>query len=232
MRRILAIVLVSMVCCVSGCGLIGHAGSETEYEKKIPAEYKLRTKKTKDVKVLVLVKEPGWLGAETNLRYYLTTEMNRRLVKKVKVAAENVVSYEQIAEFRAEHPDSSRLWPAELGKAFKVDKVLLIRISGFELGRISDTGFFKGALSGNAAVVDVATARQVWPKENKSKIIRVGFEIEQKGREAAITRLAKATAHCTTRYFYDCIKANFNVPDDQSQITDQDWGENWKFKGF
>ena len=105
MRKVIVSITVAVVCLSGGCKfgrLVGVLGTPTYYEQKIPAEYKLiPTKKDKKAgieheapeKLLVLVEQPAWVGADFNLRYYLTEAMNNYLSQTVGVAEPNVVKY-------------------------------------------------------------------------------------------------------------------------------------------
>ena len=83
-----------------------------------------------------------------------------------------------------------------------------------------------------AVLVDTATGRKVWPRVEDSKIIMVGYEVEKGDRAHALTKLAAAAAHCTTRYFYDCPKDKFKIAEDMSHISRENWGEGWDIGGF
>ena len=69
------------------------------------------------------------------------------------------------------------------------------------------------------AVYDVTKEEKLWPESEESKSIKVGFEVEQRGKEIAIKRLAAAVAHCAVRHFYDCPKNKFKIPEDRSRIN-------------
>jgi len=230
MNRVMLTATVVAILVQGGCGVVALTTTPTQYEKKIPAEYNLI--KEKGIKVLVLVKEPAWLGARANLRYYMTKQLNKSLVKKVKIAPENVVSYQKLADFRARQDNFAALWPEELGRAFEADYVLLVRIGSFVLTEIDEMGFYKGSLNAQAVLVDTSTGKKVWPSVEDSKIIMVGYEVKKSNRTQAITKLAEDAAHCTTRYFYDCRKDKFKIAGDMSHISRKKWGEDWDFGGF
>jgi hypothetical protein len=95
MRKLSVFLGLAMVFPHSGCNLAGVVpvlGTPTRYEKKIPPEYDLA--QHEDQKILVLVNQPGWLGAQANLRYYLTEAINEHLTARVKVKSAYLVGYE------------------------------------------------------------------------------------------------------------------------------------------
>ncbi len=201
---------------LNGCGIVGLLGTPTRHEKKIAAEYDLT--KQKGQKILVLVEQPGWLNAQVNLRYYLTKAIRENLMTKVEVPSEYIISYNELSEFRSNKGDFSLLSPVGVGRALGADIVLLVTIQGYQLSEVAETGYYSGFLGVQTVLFETATEEKLWPELAESKSIRVGFEVEQKGREAAVGRLVAACAHCTTRYFYNCPKGKFKIFDDRSNL--------------
>jgi len=230
MKRIVLFATLMGILVQGGCGIVALTTTPTQYEKKVAAEINLI--KQEGVKVLVLVKEPAWLGARANLRYYMTEQINKSLVKQVKIDPDNIIRYQKLADFRAKQENFAGLWPEELGRAFDSDYVLIVRIDSFVLTEIDETGLYKGSLNAQAVLVDVETGKKVWPDIEDSKVIRVGYDVEKGDRAQAITRLAAAAAHCTTRYFYDCPKDKFRIAEDMSHISYEKWGETWDIGRF
>ncbi|MHC4618490.1 MAG: hypothetical protein ACYTEQ_12145 [Planctomycetota bacterium] len=204
-----------------GCGLISLIGTPTRHEKKVRAEYDLTG--DKDRRMLVLVNQPSWLDAQANLRYYVTARMNEQLSKKTKIRPGNLVPYSAVSEFRSNRGDYAFLSPAAVGAALKADTVLFVTINSHELNNLDAMGYFKGFVSAECALYDVPTGKKLWPGSAASKSVKVGFDIESGGREAAVDRLAGSLAHCTVRYFYDCPEDQFKIADDKSNIAWESW---------
>ncbi|MBN1391687.1 MAG: hypothetical protein JW947_02665 [Sedimentisphaerales bacterium] len=209
-KLIVFVVFVAFFFC-GGCGFVGLVGSESPYEKKVPAEYDLASQKNK--KVLVLVEQPNWLSSESNLRYYLTRAVHENLAAKVKVKSKNIIPYNELAEFRTSRSDFSSLLPAEAGTALGADIVLLVMIEGFQLNDVAGTGYYNGFLSVQAAIYETGGGK-VWPMEAAGKSIKVGFETGERGQEMAVGRLVSACAYCITRYFYNCPEYKFKISDE------------------
>jgi hypothetical protein len=213
------IVLILAFC--SGCESVGVLATPTRHEREIPAEYNLIKQSNK--KILVLVNQPAYLNAQENLRYYITNAVRENLVTKTRIARENIVSYERLSEFRSSEPDFSLLSPAAIGRALEADMVLLIVVESYELSEMAESGYHKGALATRSVLLDTPAEKKLWPQAESSKSVRVGFEFEGGGREAAVTRLAAAVGHCIVRYFYDCSKKKFRIADDRTHINWEDW---------
>ena len=207
---------LTAIFCYGGCRIFSIIGTPSSRERKIPAEYDLVEHRKQ--KILVLVNQPVWLGAKVNLRYYLTEAVDENLAAKVKIPSRNLITYHELSKFRSSRPNFSLLSPAKVGTALAADLVLLVVIEDYQLHEIAETRYCKGALSARAILLDVATGETLWPESPQSKSIRVGFEVETRGREAAVGRLVKACAHCIVRYLYDCTKGKFKIFDDKSNI--------------
>lgn len=226
MRKLTVFFTLVMLLPHSGCKLgavVALVGSPTDHEKKIPAEYDLGEREGE--KILVLVHEPGWLGARVNLRYYVTEAINENLTKKVKIKAEYLAGYDELSKFRSNQPNFALLPVAEVGVALDASMVLLVVAEDYQLTKMGEMDYYKGFLAGRAALVDVGSGKQLWPKSGESKSVRVGFEMVQGSPESAVVRLAADFAHCTVRYFYGCAVAKFKIPDDRSGAGWDSWGE-------
>lgn len=221
MKKLIATAVLVMTLYHSGCKLAGLIGTESQYEKKIPAEYNLY--KVKDKKILVLVEQPGWLDVQANLRYYLTKAINKSLEVKVKIKPESIISYDELSEFRSQRGDISLLSPTETGKGLGADLVLMVMIEDCKLSDLAATDYYDGAISIKSALFDTATGLKVWPSEERGKSVKVGFETGEKGLEGAVDRLANGCAYCTTRYFYDCPRYKFKIFDERSGSGWSDW---------
>ncbi|MCK4913673.1 MAG: hypothetical protein KAS69_03625 [Planctomycetes bacterium] len=228
-------VLLFSISLQTGC-IVGIMGTSRESEKSIPAEYNLieklspKTPKNKKNpepagKILILVEQPEELNAQTNLRFYLTEAINATFVLRADIFPECLISYEQIADFRSNTNDFSLLQPQQIAKALAADVVLLVAIEDYKLSKLPQEEFYKGFLSTKAVLLDAANGEQLWPKLEKGRIIKVGFEFEQNGKERTIERLATSSAHCITRYLYDCPKPRFKIFDDRTGAAWQSWGE-------
>ena len=209
----------------SGCGIVSLLGTPSRSERKIPAEYDLA--EHADQKILVLVNQPAWLSAQVNLRYYLTGAINKNLTTKVGMQPDYLVPYSELSEFRSNRPDFSLLSPVQVGEALHTDMVLLVIIENYQLHEVAETetDYHKGVLDVRAALVETATGEMLWPDSTESKSIKVGFEVESRGREAGVARLAGGCAHCIVRYLYNCPKKQFNISDDRSGIGWKSWRE-------
>jgi len=220
MKKAGLIITLTAVFFCGGCSIAGLMSSPGAYEKKIPAEYDLA--KHAKQKILILVDQPGWINAQVNLRYYLTEAISRNLIRNIKPHADNLVSYDELADYRSNQPNFLSLSPVETGKALHADVVLAVTIQDYQLAELGQTGYYKAHLYAQAALFDTAADKKLWPSEN-SRSVKVGFEAEGYSKEMAVGRLVTACANCITRYFHPCYRDNFKIADD---ISNAGW-ENW-----
>lgn len=208
-------VLSAAVFLSCGCDagkLAGVVGSPGYEEGDFPAEYDIAASSGR---ILVLVNQPSWMKPGANFRFHLAERINRFLVDKAKVAPERLLKYENLAEFRSARQDFGLLSPFEVGKAMEADLVLLVELADGGLEKLPGEAYFSGSLNARAAILEVASGQRLWPEDPAGKLVMVGFEIEPAGRQAALSRLASAFAHCVTRHLYKCPKKHFKIFDDR-----------------
>jgi hypothetical protein len=220
MKKITIFLTLLSLLFLAGCGMasaVGMLGTPTHHEQKIPAEYELTEQP--DQKILVLVKQPVWLNTNTNLRYHLTKAINKRLTQKAAIPTENLITYNELALFRSTKTGFSSLSPPQVGAALNADTVMSVTIEDYQLSKMVDTEYYEGYLRTRAVLFDTATGEKLWPKLEKSKSVKVGFDIESAGRKIADARLVAACAHCTVRYLYNCPMHEFRIAEDRSRIS-------------
>jgi len=201
-----------------GCAIIGLLGTPTRSERKVEAEYALA--RHKDERVFVLVEQPSWLDIHADLRRSLTERIGRELVGRVKLSPERLISYDELVGFRRSRPDFALLDPVEIGRALDAGLVLYVIIDDGLLSRAGATDYYKALLVARCSLIDVKAGRKLWPEAEDGREVSVGFEVGPYGKEAAISRLTGAMAHCIVRYFYDC-------PVDKFKIGDERTGSHW-----
>ncbi len=221
MKKLTVMFILGAAMVSKGCQIPGILGTPTRHEKKIPAEYDL-TVHTEE-KILVLVEQPAYLNAQTNLRYYITDAMNRDIVRRIKIEPEMLVDYSELSHLRSGRSDFAQLSKAEVGRAIGADLVLYVDIDNYQLRQMPQEGYLNGFLSGRAVLLETKTGGQLWPTGGGSKSIKVGFEVENRGKDIAVKRLAMAFAYCTVRYLYDCPESEFKIFEDRSGIQWQKW---------
>jgi hypothetical protein len=196
-------------------------GKPTRDEKKIPAEYDLKTQA--DKKLLVLVNQPSWLAGPSNLDKNLTKSIHANLIANKILKNTALIQYEQINALREKEPDYFSLYPLNAGQALNADLVLFVSIDQKRLDPVQEKNYYKGLLTGKAQLIEVYSGNILWPVSPDGKALRVEFDVEKGGYDAASIRLAKSFAHCVVRYLYNCPVAKFQIFDDKSQSGWPQW---------
>ncbi len=197
----------------SGCNIIGFMGSPTAYEKKVPAEYELYRTKSR---ILVFVDQARSSSVGFHVRGALDAAVAGYLANKVRVDKNNIIAPVGYTPSRVQA--YAGLSPAQIGQKTGADLVLYIRIDKYELEQMDRRGYFSGRLVTRSVLVDVDSAKILWPASKEARLNRIKVELETGGREAASNRLMSGSAHCITRYFYNCPRPRFRWGDEQKEF--------------
>jgi len=217
MNKPAAITTIAILVFACGCTMF----SETRSEKKVPAEYNLT--ETGEQKIAVIIENPIWADAPRILTGQLTDEIHKKLKNDLKLAPKKIISQEKISEYMRNTPQAEMQGPIEIGRSVGADLVLYAQIQNFKLTQTAETDYYRGLLDGKAALFDAETGEKLWPLDESGKTILVSYEIEQGNYEAAVGRLARAFAHCTTRYLYNCPVPRYKIYEDKSGMGWKDW---------
>ncbi|HAL45143.1 MAG TPA: hypothetical protein DCP47_04405 [Phycisphaerales bacterium] len=204
--------------CNSAAGLLGNVSSETESEKIIPAEFKIAET---EGKIAVLIQQPGWIKTPMDLRIPLTKYINTSLKETVKLKEDRLIEYKDVLNARLQLPDDKRDEPNEIAAKLGAKYVLYVQIMDSDLSTFAERDFYNGLMKTNASLLD-EKGNRIWPKdESKASIVEI--EDEKGTIEASVNKLTAATAHCITRYFYDCKTIRFRVPEEHKEIENYDF---------
>jgi hypothetical protein len=196
----------------------GFLASPTSREKKVPAEYSLQGTKSR---VMVFVDEARAGSVPFDLRSRLDATVRAHLIRKVRIKEENVVGPVDYAPSRL--AAYAGLSPAEIGRQAGADLVVYVRVESHEINQMHAAGYFSASLVTRSVLLDAASGEVLWPKGEEVKVARIRLELETGGRDATLNRLAAATAHCVTRYFYDCPGDQFRSGDEQKEYDKVYW---------
>ena len=201
-----------------GCNVIGWVASPTANEKKVPAEYELHRTESR---ILVFVDQARSSGAGFHVRGALDAAVIGYLTNKVRIDTNNIIVSAGYTPSRVQA--YAGLSPAQIGQKAGADLVLYIRIDEYELEQMDRRGYFTGSIATRSVLVDVDSAKILWPASKEARLNKIKMELETGGREAASNRLMSGSAHCITRYFYDCPGPRFRWGDEQKEYEIGDW---------
>jgi hypothetical protein len=211
----------------TGCGigtmgaLGGIASSETDAEKVIRAEFDLA--KT-DGNIVVIVSQPAWIKTPMDLRITLTDAINAALEENAKIKKGRLTPYKDVLKCRMGLADEKRDDPFAIASKLNAQYVLAVQITDFELSTFAEEDLFNGTMITKSRLFD-AKGNNIWPQDanEAGRQITVGFEDEKGTAELAVGKLAAATAHCVTRYLYNCKKEKFRIAEEQKELDFYTW---------
>jgi hypothetical protein len=219
---VLAITIAALAAFWAGCnmagGLMSNLSTERESDKITSAEFKLAPT---EGKIVVLVNQPGWIRTPVDLRAELTKYINIAFTESVLVDEERIISYKDVLNARLELPDDKRDEPNEIAAKLGAKYVLFVQVMDFDLSTFAEKDFFNGTMKSTCCLLD-STGKMIWP-EKDSREIFVEIEAEKGTMETAVAKLTASTAHCITRYFYDCKTIRFRVPEEHKEIESYDF---------
>ena len=195
-----------------GCNVIGFIAAPTAHEKKVPAEYDLyRT----ESRILVFVDQTRSSGSGFQIRSALDATVSAYLTNKVRIDKSNIIA--TVGYTPSLVQAYAGLSPAQIGRKAGADLVLYIRIDKYDLEQMDSRGFFSGDIATRSVLVDVDSAKIIWPASQAARLNRIKVELETSGRDAISNRLMSGAAHCITRYFYNCPGPKFRWGDEQKK---------------
>jgi hypothetical protein len=145
------------------------------------------------------------------------------LVKKAGIKSKYIVSYQEISQLQARRKDFAELSPVQVGDALDVGLVLYILIENYSLYAIADHDYYNGSLFTRSVLFDVSASEVLWPLDGDGRTVKAVIEFENKGRKAALDRLTTTTAHCISRYLYNCSRAKFKTSAEQRDYNSEQW---------
>ncbi len=221
MRKLVMIFVLAMGLFCSGCNVFGLLVSETIHEERSKAQFRLAEYGKEGV--LLFVDSLKRTNVAYGFQEELEGSIEHYLVKKARLKRKNILDWDALSELRSSRPDFDRMSPVKVGEALGVGKVLYVRIENYSLYNIDGRDYYEGFLVTRSVLFDVGTGAVVWPDTRAGKVIRVKVDLETKGREATVARLTTATAHCITRFFYNCPRDRFRISEEQVIYEMTDW---------
>jgi hypothetical protein len=205
----------------TGCEIVGNLATETPSEKATPAEFKLAET---EGKIVVFVSQPAWIKTPMDLRVTLTEAVNAALEKKAKIKKERLLAYTDVLKCRMKLSDEKKDDPFEIASKLNGQYVLAVQITDFELSTFAEEDLFNGMMLTKNCLFD-AKGNKIWPQgaSEGGREITVGFEDEKGTVKSAVEKLSTATAHCVTRYLYNCKAAQFRIVEEQKELDFYTW---------
>jgi len=206
------VVLLCVVFMASGCTALSFLLSSGPYEKKIPPAYDLQDQQ--DRKVLVWIECPRSANADFDVQEKLITAFQLYMVGKMEFDPENIILSSSVSN------KSLLLDPKKIARSQGAGYLLLVQVDKYEADFLQIRDYFAGELVTRAVLLDVDSGQTLWPSQPEGKMIHIAVEMETKGREALVSRLTSATAHCVLRYLYPCEKLKFKTAGERISLQE------------
>ncbi len=202
----ITVALLCVVFMVSGCTAISLLLSPGAFEKGMVPAYNLQEQQ--DRKVLVWIECPRSARADFDIEEKLTSAFQLYMVGKAEFDTNNIIfnSYLDNKAFLLD--------PKKIARSQGAGYLLLIHVDKYEADFLQIRDYFAGELITRAVLFDVDSDTTVWPSQPEGKMIHISVAMETKGRDALVSRLTSATAHCVLRYLYPCDKLKFKTADE------------------
>lgn len=207
-----AVALLCVVFAASGCVAISFLLSSGPYEKKIPPAYDLKDQQER--KVLIWVECPRSANADFDVQEKLATAFQLYLVGKAEFDSENI-----ILSFLGDS-ETLLLDPKKIARSQGAGYLLLVQVDKYETDFLQIRDYYAGEMISRAVLFDVDLGVALWPNQPEGKMIHVAVEMETKGRDALISRLTSATAHCISRNLYPCEKLKYKTADERVSLQE------------
>lgn len=206
------VVLLCVVIATSGCAAIGFLFHEGPFERGRTPDYDLEGQQER--KLLVWIECPRSANTAMDVQEKLTSSFELYLTERAGFEIENVIFDPPIEK------DAMMLDPKEVARSLGAGYLLLVHVDRYESDFLHIREFYAGELVTRSILFDVDLDAAVWPSQPTGKMTHITVDLEEDGRDAMVSRLTSATAHCIMRYLYPCKKLQFKTADERVSMQD------------
>ena len=206
---------VALLCiffAASGCNVIGAVWNPGAFEKKVPPAFDLKDRQER--KVLIWIECPRSANADFDLQGKLEAAFQLYSVEKAGFESENIL-LSSVAD-----SGSFLLDPKAIARSQDAGYLLLVQVDRYEADFLQIRDYYAGELISRAVLYDVDLDQTLWPSQPEGKMTHVAAEMEVGGRDALVSRLTSATAHCILRNLYPCDKLKYKTRDERVSLQE------------
>jgi hypothetical protein len=205
-------VLLCAVFGASGCTALSFLLSQGWHEEGVPPAYDLQEQQER--KVMVWVECPRSANADSDIQDKLATAFRLYLIGKAEFDPDNIILSS------LDDSKSLLLDPKKIARSQGAGYLLLVQVDKYETDFLQIRDYYAGEMISRAILYDVDSDQALWPSEPEGKMIHVVFEMESKGRDALVSKLTSATAHCVSRNLYPCDKLKYKTSGDRISVQE------------
>jgi hypothetical protein len=205
---------ISLLCLLatSGCVALGFLLSPGPFEKKTTPIYDLKAQQ--DRKVLIWIECPRSSGVDYDVAEKLALAFQLTLIEKGGLESENVILNP------ATDSGNLSLDLMEIARSKNAGYLLLVQVDEYSTDFLRVRDYYSGEIITRSVLQDTDLGSRVWPRYPEGKMVQISVEMETGGRDALVSRLASAAAHCTLRYLYPCDKLKFKHSDERISMQE------------
>lgn len=202
--RIALLLTISLLVFTAGCGLVGAIYGAL-IDPLIPGPTVATEHDMTTHRVLIWVEDRSQGPQNPVLRRELTTQLRQELLDHQ--ATTDIIDYQQIANFRNQHPDFTGMSLAQLGSHLNADQVLHVTIDAFRLHHQAGKDFYHASLTTFSHVIEVPSGKHLWPATLGTRPLTTTDDITQ-GQGAdfenrLIRKISQEQAQQLSRAFYE-----------------------------
>ncbi|MEN6307593.1 MAG: hypothetical protein ABFD91_07550, partial [Anaerohalosphaeraceae bacterium] len=154
-------------------------------------------------------------GADVEISDMLAQSVGLQLTKKAGLKKSNV-----IIGNTAESQRDVLVQPEVLAEKAGAEMVLYVRLEQFELINMHSNQIYSARMLCRGVLLDVKSGQTLWPTNTGSLETDIGIDMMAKGRDAMLSRLCAASAHCIVRNLYTCYKTEYRVNEERSNLNE------------
>lgn len=207
------VVSVALLFTGGGCNIFGFLSSPSAFEQTVKPEFDLKSRQSQ--KIYVWVEPTPSSGLEIATADLLARTVGTELHQKGGIQKKNVIIGSSVEGQR-----DFFVRPETLAEKAGAGLVLYIRAESFETINHHSNTIYSGRLVSRAVLLDAKSGQLLWPASNDGLETDVAIEMMNQGRDAMVSRLCAATAHCIVRNFYACRKTEYRVDEERSRLNE------------
>jgi hypothetical protein len=196
----------------SGCNIFGFLANPGWHEKPTVPAYDLKAQQ--DRKVMIWVECPRSAGADFDVPQKMSAVLQLMLIEKGGFKPENIILGPALDS------GNSTLDLRAAARSLGAGYVLLVHVDSYSIDFLRVRDYYSGEIVTRAVLQDTDLGTRVWPQQPEGKMVDIAVEFETKGRDALVSRLISAAAHCTLRNLYPCDKLKFKHADERISMQE------------
>lgn len=209
----LSLAALPLMLLITGCNLFGFLSSPSAFEEKVKPEFDIKAQSNQ--KVFVWVEPTPTSRADVEVSDLLAQSLGLQLIKKAGLKKSNV-----IIGNTAENQRDFFVKPEVLAEKAGAGMVLYVQLEQFELINMHSNQIYSGRIQSRSVLLDVKNGQILWPGSAGSRVTDIGIDMMAKGRDAMLSRLTAASAHCIVRNLYACYKTEYRVNEERSDLNE------------